>query len=139
MGIAEIIRGILNQTKRINTVKLPTQGLFYKPDFEIKIKKAEIEDIIDYELNYDKDNLYVVIESVKKIVRNNTHFSKGYKFEDLKSVDIVYVFLEIVKFSLKKEIEIPYFNDDKGHVDMVEFGNKTFNYFDFSKYIRKTY
>ena len=136
MNISEIIRGILNQTKKIDIISLPTQGLFYKPDFEIKIKKAEMEHIIDYELNYDKDNLYVVIESVKKIVRNNTLFSKGYVFEDIKSVDIIYLFLEIVKISLKKPIEIPYFNDEKGHVDMVKFENENFNYFDFSNYMK---
>ena len=82
MGIAEIIRGILSQSKKIETSNLPTQGLFYKPDFEIRIKKAEMEDIIDYEFNYDKENLYAVIESVKNVVKKNIQFSKNYKFED---------------------------------------------------------
>jgi hypothetical protein len=133
MGIAEIIRGILSQSKKIETSNLPTQGLFYKPDFEIRIKKAEMEDIIDYEFNYDKENLYAVIESVKKVVKKNIQFSKNYKFEDVKSVDIVFLFLEIVKFTMNKSIRISYFNDIIGKPDSIEFSSNTFNYFDFSK------
>ena len=93
LSIVEIMRGLVSQSKKIETSKLPTQGLFYLPDFEMKIRKADMEDIIDYEYNYDKENLYAVIESVKKIVYKNTIFSKNYKFEDIKSVDIIYIFL----------------------------------------------
>jgi hypothetical protein len=88
LSIVEIMRGLVSQSKKIEISKLPTQGLFYLPDFEMKIRKADMEDIIDYEYNYDKENLYAVIESVKKIVKNNTVFNTEYKFEDLKSVDI---------------------------------------------------
>lgn len=134
MGIVEIMKGLLSTTKKIETNNLPTQGLFYKPDFVLRIKKADVEDIIDYEYNYDKENLYAVIESVKKIVSKNTQFSKNYKFEDIKSVDIIYLFLEIVKFTMNKTIKIPFFNDEVGKPDIIEFNDKTFNYFDFSKY-----
>ena len=134
LSIVEIMRGLVSQSKKIEISKLPTQGLFYLPDFEMKIRKADMEDIIDYEYNYDKENLYAVIESVKKIVSKNTSFSKNYKFEDIKSVDIIYIFLEIVKFTMNKEIKIPYFNDIIGKPDMIEFSHSTFNYFDFSKY-----
>jgi hypothetical protein len=134
MGIVEIMRGLLSQTKKIETSSLPSQGLFYKPDFELRIKKADVEDIIDYEYNYDKDNLYMVIESVKKIVSSNTQFSKNYKFEDIKSVDIIFIFLEIVKLTMNKTIKIPFFNDEMGKPDLIEFSNKTFNYFNFDKY-----
>ena len=134
MGIVEIMRGILSQTKKIEVSSLPTQGLFYKSDFDIRIKKADIEDIIDYEFNYDKENLYAIIESVKKIVSKNIQLSGDYKFVDIKSVDIVFLFLEIVKFTMNKKIKIPYFNDQMGTQDVLEFDNKTFNYYDFSKY-----
>ena len=58
MGIIELMRGLLKQTHKIEKSKLPSQGIFYLKDFEIKIKKADMEDIIEYELNYDKENLY---------------------------------------------------------------------------------
>jgi len=134
MGISQIIKSILGQTKKIEVVTLPTQGMFYPQDIEIKVKKADLEDIIDYEYNYDKENLYAVIESVKSIVRKNTLFNDKYRFEDIKSVDIVYIFLEIVKITTKKPIEISFFNDEIGKLDVVEFNNKNFNYFNFDKY-----
>jgi hypothetical protein len=134
MGIYDIIKMLLGQTKKIEVKHLPTQGLFYPEDFELRIKKADMEDIIDYEYNFDKDNIFTMIESVKKIVKNNTHFNEGYRYEDIKSVDIVYIFLEIVKFTTNKKIEFSYFNDKLGKPDKLEFTNQNFNYFDFSKW-----
>ena len=134
MGIIELMRGLLKQTHKIEKSKLPSQGIFYLKDFEIKIKKADMEDIIEYELNYDKEDLYSVIESVKTVVRKNIILSKDYKFEDIKSVDIVFLFLEIVKFTMNKEIIISYFNDVTGTPEDLKFDCDNFNYFDFSKY-----
>jgi hypothetical protein len=134
MGIVDIIKSVLSNTKKIDLTKLPSQGYFYQTDFFIKIKKASIEDIIEYEHNYSKENLYSVIEAIKKIVRKNTTFSTGYYFEDIKSVDVVYIFLEIVKYSLNKKINISYFNDKIGKEDFIEFDSSNFNYFDFSNY-----
>jgi hypothetical protein len=136
MGIYEIIKSILGQNKKIDVKHLPTQGLFYPEDFELKIKKADMEDIIDYEYNFDKDNIFAMIESVKKIVQNNSIFNKDYRYEDIKSVDIVYIFLEIVKFTTNKKIEFAYFNDKLGKPDKLEFTSDNFNYFDFSKWLK---
>lgn len=134
MSIIEVIRSVILGTKKLDTTKLPSQSLFYPKGFEIKIKKADLEDIITYEFNYDKDSLFDVIESVKEIVRKNTIYNKLYKFEDIKSVDIVYIFLEIVKFTTGKPISIPYFNDELGKPDKVEFSSSNFNYYDLSKF-----
>lgn len=134
MNIYEIIKSLLGKNKKIDVKHLPTQGLFYPEDFELKIKKADMEDIIDYEYNFDKDNIFAMIESIKKIVKNNTLFNKDYKYEDIKSVDIVYVFLEIVKFTTNKKIEFAYFNDKLGKPDKLEFTSDNFDYFDFSKW-----
>lgn len=137
MGLSEILRSLLNQPKKIDITQLPSQGVFYKKDFEIKIKKADLEDVIDYEHNFNAEEVYSIIESLKKIVRKNTILSNNYNFDDIKSVDVVFLFLEIVKFTLNKPIEIPYFNEETGKPDMIEFSNRTFNYFDFSKYKSK--
>ena len=135
MGLIELIKGLLSQSKKIELSTLPSQGIFYLPDFEISIRKADQEDIIDYEYNFDKENFFSVIDLIKKIVRKNTILSKNYKFDDIKSLDLVYLFLEIVKHTMNKEIKIPFFNDRTGKPDEIEFGNKTFNYFDFSNYL----
>jgi hypothetical protein len=134
MSIFEIMRGILSTTKKIEVGSLPSQGIFYKSDFELRIRKADMEDIIEYEYNYDSESIYVVLESVKKIVLKNTQLSNNYKFEDIKSVDVIFIFLEIVKFTMNKSIKIPFFNDEMGRPDFIDFGDKTFNYFDFIKY-----
>ncbi len=134
MGLLEIIKNIVSGSKRIDILKLPTQGYFYPSNFDIKIKKAQDEDIIDYEFNFDKENILLVIEAVKKIVKNNTVFNSEYKFEDLKSVDIVYLFLEIVKYTKSKKILIDFFNDDVGTIDKIEFCSDNFKYFDLNKF-----
>ena len=89
MSLANIVRGILNLQKKINVKTLPSQGLFYKDDFELWIKKADVEDIIEYEHQYEKEDLGLVITRVKKIVEkkhevvikpepkiNNTQYKK---------------------------------------------------------------
>lgn len=134
MGILELIKNIITGYRRIDTKVLPSQGYFYSSDFEIKIKKATDEDIIDYEINFDGDNIIQIIESIKKIVIKNTFFSNGFCFEDLKSIDIVFIFLEIVKYTISKEIYIDFFNDDLGKMDKIIFDMKYFNYFNLSKF-----
>ena len=133
-GVVNLLRGLLQQTKKIDKYKLPSQGVFYKKDFEIKIKKADLEDIIEYELNFDKDNLYSVVELIKKIVRKNVIISDGYKFEDVKSLDIVFLFLEVVKFTMNKEIIIKSENKEMGIQEKIIFDHNNFNYFDFTPY-----
>ena len=96
MSLSNILKGILNLQKKINVKTLPSQGIFYKDDFELWIKKADVEDIIEYEYEYEKENLGLVISRVKKIVEKNAITSNGYSFNDIKSVDVVFLFLEIV-------------------------------------------
>ena len=134
MGLLEILKGLLIETKNIDVKKLPSQGLFYNDDFSIKIKKAEVEDIIDYELHFDKTNVISSIECIKKIVDKNTMLSKGYSYLDIKSVDIVFIFLEIVKFTRSIELKIPYINN-MGVESIIHFNTDNFNYFDMDKYI----
>lgn len=136
MSLFDLIRSLVSQTKKIDKSKLPSQGIFYFDDFDIKIKRADIEDIIDYEFNFDKNNLFSVIESIKKVIRKNIILPEKYKFSDIKSVDIVYIFLEIVKFTNRKDIVISHENEISGLIEKVSFGNESFNYFDFGKFER---
>jgi hypothetical protein len=131
MGLLEILKGLLIETKSIDIKKLPSQGLFYKDDFSIKIKKAEVEDIIDYELNFDKTNILSSIECIKKIVDKNTILPKPYTYLDIKSVDIVFLFIEIVKFTKNADLKIPYINN-MGIESIINFNTDNFNYFDMS-------
>lgn len=128
MNLSNLIKGLLNLEKEVDIKKLPSQGLFYKDDFKIKIKKAEIEDIVNYEHNFVKD-IGVIISKIKKIVENNIKLSKKYKYDDIKSIDIVYIFLEIVKFTNKHSISLSYYDESNNEEKSIEFSSKYFNYF----------
>lgn len=134
MSLFEIIRNIVSGGKKIDIKKLPSQGYFYPTDFDVKIKRASDEDVIDYEYNFNSENIIEIIESVKKIVIKNTVFSNSYKFEDLKSIDIVFLFLEIVKYTTNRNIEVEFFNDDLGKKDKITFDMKNFKYFNLKEY-----
>jgi hypothetical protein len=129
MNLVSIIKGILNVQKKIDITTLPSQGLFYKNDFEIYIKKAELEDVIEYEHKYDKEDLGIIISRLKKIVEKNVILSKGYSYNDIKSIDIVFLFLEIVKFTNNKPVTLYFFNDIIGREEIISFDPTTFNYF----------
>mgnify|MGYP000182423732 CR=1 FL=1 len=67
MNLTNLLKTILNLQKKLDISILPSQGLFYKDDFEIYIKKADLEDIIEYVHNYIKDDLGSIIYKLKKI------------------------------------------------------------------------
>ncbi len=136
-ALFDILTSVIYGTTPIDISKLPTQGYFYPKDFEIKLKKVKVEDIIDYEFNFKPDNVLDIIENIKRIVKKNTEFSKNYKFEDLKSVDIIFIFLELVKYTIKKPVKITFFDETIKTMSSFDFSSESFNYFDFSSYKNK--
>jgi len=139
MNLTSILRGILNIQKKIDLKKLPSQGLFYKDDFDLWIKKADVEDIIEYEYQYEKEDLGLVITRVKRIVEKNVILSSGYYYADIKSIDIVFLFLEIVKFTNNKKIDVKYFNDNIGKDESITFDSSNFNYVKIDDKMIKSY
>lgn len=139
MNLINLLRNLLNLQKKVDLKKLPSLGLFYKDDFELVIKKANIEDIIEYEHNYIKDDLGSVIHKLKKVVAKNIILSPGYDFEDIKSIDIVFLFLEIVKFTKGKPISFTYVDSEFGIEDNVEFSSNYFNYFQIDENLMNYY
>ena len=129
MNLIKIIKNLLIHKIKIDVKKLPSQGFFYNDDFEIYIKKVDIEDIKEYENGYDRENLSVVLKKLKKIVEKNVILSKKYTYSHIKSIDIVFLFLEIVKLTRNKEIKIEYYNDEKSKNEFIDFDSKNFNYY----------
>ena len=125
----DFFRELFVKRVKVDTKILPSQGLFYKKDFEINIKKASKEDILDYEKNYVKDDIGTVIYLIKKIVEKNIKLSGGYVYEDIKSIDIIFIFLEIVKITKGKPINLLYFDKETDSEGKIEFGSKNFNCF----------
>lgn len=134
----DILRGVLNLQKKIDKKNLPSLGLFYPDDFNISIKRADLEDIIDYEHKYHKENLGIIISKVKRIVEKNIILTNNYTFDDIKSVDIIFIFLEIVRFTKKKPIEIKY-TDESGESKTIEFNTTFFNYYKIDESLMKCY
>jgi hypothetical protein len=128
MRLINFIKGIFVKSKKIDIKNLPSQGLFYKEDFVITIKKVDIKEIVEYEKEYDRENLSLVLGRLKKIVENNIILSKGYSFNHIKSIDVIFIFLEIVKLTKNKPVQLEYFNDDIGLIDKIDFDEKSFNY-----------
>jgi hypothetical protein len=130
----DLLNSIVQATRKIDVKQLPTQGYFYPKDFEIKIKKAKIEDIISYEYNYNAENVLEVVDIIKKFVKNNLIFSNGYTFWDLKSIDIIFIFIEIVRFTNNRPVKISYFDSNSKKLNHIDFLPNMFNYFDFKPF-----
>jgi len=134
MELIELIKSLVHNTKTLDIEQFPSRGLFYPDDFSVKIKRADQEKIIEYESNFQDKDLFSIINSIKKIVDDHTIWSSEYNFKHLKVIDLVWVFLEIVKFTTGKKIHIPYFDQDNSLVKEVEINTENFNYFNFDKY-----
>jgi hypothetical protein len=128
MSLTNLVKSLLNLQKEINVSNLPSQGLFYNDDFKVFIKRADVEDIIEYEHNYVRDDIGIIIGKIKKIARKNIKFSSGYTFDDIKSIDIIFLFLEIVKFTKNEPIYFVYINELSEELK-IEFSSENFNYF----------
>lgn len=139
MSICDILEGFKNKAKPIDVKTLPSMGLFYNDDFTLKIKKASLDDITKYENDFDKEDLGLIISKIKIIVENKTLLSSNYKFDDLKSIDIVFLFIEIVKYTKGKEISIKYLDEESHTQKKINFNSQTFNYFKPDEDLLKNY
>lgn len=128
MRLTDFIKRIFIKKKKVEIKNLPSQGLFYKDDFKISIKKVDIKEIVEYENNYDREDLGLVLGRLKRIVENNIILSNGYSFKNIKSIDVIFIFLEIVRFTKDKPVQLEYFNDEIGAIDKIDFDEKSFNY-----------
>jgi hypothetical protein len=135
MNIQDILTSLLTERRDIDVKSLPSQGLFYPEDLRLSIRKAEFWDILDYESNIDRTNIIKSIECIKSVVERCVSLNEPYTYSHLKSVDIIFIFLEIVKYTNGREIMVKY-EDKSGIGRQVAFGPETFNYFDFSPFMK---
>lgn len=139
MRILEFIKSriasyfIRKESKKIDIKKLPSQGFFYADGFELSIRKASAESIEEYERGYDPEDLGMILSKLKKIVRENVIFPEGYTFSYIKSIDVVFIFLEIVALTKSRPVQLEYYNDEIGAIDKIDFTYRNFNYFSFDE------
>jgi hypothetical protein len=130
MKIVHFFKNLFIKSKRLDLTILPSQSYFYDDSFTISIKKAKLEDIKEYEVDFVRNDLSLILRKVKRIVKKNTIIPDKYNFEYIKSIDIIFIFFEIVKLTRNKKIDITYF-DEYGSELKVDFSPKSFNYYNF--------
>lgn len=137
MELLKLIKSLVKGSKDLDLKQLPSRGLFYPDDFWIRIKRATMEEIIQYETNFRDKDMFSIIESIKRVVESNSSYPHNYGFKYLKVIDLIWVFLEIVKFTTDKKIVVNYFDSDQSLVKEIEISQNSFNYFDFDKFSDK--
>ena len=128
MNLYNYIKNFFIDKKRINVNILPSQGFFYEEDFYLYVKKAPQKDIDFYEKDFVPGDLGIILSKIKTIVSNN--IITNYEFEDIKSIDVIFIFFEIIKFTKNKPFKVVYFDIDSNKRE-IEFSSKYFNYYDF--------
>ena len=134
MKIFHFFKNLFIKSKKLDIGILPSQGYFYDDKFSIFIKKAKLEDISEYEVDFVREDLSSILRKIKRVVKKNVIIKGDYSFEYIKSIDIIFIFFEIVKITRNKIIDITYF-DDYGGEFKVDFGSKSFNYYNFNNII----
>jgi hypothetical protein len=130
MNIINILRGLASRNKQLNTKELPSMGLFYPDDLKIYIGKCTDEDIAIYEANFDPKNVLTMVYCMKAIVEKCVTMNKNYDISWLKSIDMLYLMLEIVKHTKGVEVSIKHYDDIKSTYIHLPINAKTFNYLD---------
>jgi hypothetical protein len=105
MDIFKIFDSLLNKEKELDLKKLPSMGIFYKDDFSIKIRKTNKIDIKKYTDNFEK-NVIVILNNIKILVNNSITLPQTYTINDIKSIDIMYIFFKIVEYTTGNDIPI---------------------------------
>jgi len=124
-NLKNVIGAIFNSKGyvEIDVENLPSRGIFYKDDFKIKVKPAEQIDIDKYNSRYIDGNFVSIIGCIKLVIIDNIKLSENYSFNNLSSIDILYIFLEIVKITKNDYIYI------KHNGIRTKFCSENFNYF----------
>ena len=131
-----IFYSLTNRTKEIDVKTLPSLGIFYPPDFRIVIKKCDMEDILSYEKDFVPNDITQIINLIKRLLSRSIMLPKKYTFDYVKSIDLIYLFLELVTWTNSKKINFNLYHSITGNiVHVVEFGKDSFNYFDTKPFI----
>lgn len=128
-GIWNVLKSVFDHDKYvdINLSELPSRGQFYPDDLTIKIKQAEEEDIDKYHSRYIEGDFMSIFMGIKYVVKHNVKLPKNYMFENIISIDVLYIFLEIVKLTKNRDILISVGDET------VVFGPDSFKYFEFTE------
>ena len=104
---------------------LPSQGYFYPDGLEIYLEKGSDEDRESYLNGFYNSTIFGITDTIKSILIKKVTFNqKNFTFEKVKAIDILFIFIEFIKYTTDKPV---YFNS-------VEFNKDNFIYFDFKEF-----
>tara|TARA_X000000368_G_C22879814_1_gene644761 strand:+ start:77 stop:847 length:771 start_codon:yes stop_codon:yes gene_type:complete len=129
MNIFGIINKFKNKPKKINVKELPSRGFFYKDDFDIYITKCSKDYINQYKKNIDTTNISKILKRVTRVIIDHTSYSKGYSYKNIISIDLLFIFLEIVKHTNDKDIFLNHYDDIKKENIKIKLNEETFDYY----------
>jgi len=130
MSIMNVIKSLCTRNKQININELPSMGLFYPSDMKLYIGKCTKEDINTYSKSCDPTNILSIVHCMKTIVEKCVTLNKEYCKNSIKSIDMLYIFLEIVKYTTNKPILVSFYDDEIGATSEIEMSSETFEYMD---------
>lgn len=124
-NLKDVLQSVFNSKGYvdINVADLPSRGMFYPEDFTIKVKPAEQTDIDKYHHRYVDGDFISILMGIKWVIAHNIKLSKDYTFAHLSSIDILYIFLEVVKITQKDDIYVNH------NGTRIKFCSENFNYF----------
>lgn len=121
-----LLTDIFKKNYKVDIPSLPSQGYFYPDNTEIIVSKGNIDDQIKYHQGINNTNIFGIIDTVKSILKDRLSFKpSSFKFNDIRAIDIFYIFIEFVKYT----------NDERIYFNGIEFTSNNFIYFDYYKYI----
>lgn len=111
--------------KRFNITNdmLPTRGIFYPENIEISVTKASEETIKMYnsEISKTNDDINLLLHLINKVVENHI-IVKNSTYHNLKSLDLLYLFIYIVRITTEKPYMVKYElpNKTTGEIELNE-------------------
>lgn len=123
------IFNFINKKREIITENLPSRGFFYKDDFKIYIKKCNKDYINQYKKNIDTSNISKILKRVTRLIIDHTSYSEGYSYKNIISIDLLFIFLEIVKHTKSKDIFLDHYDEETKKMVKIKLDEKTFDYY----------
>jgi|TARA_R110002153_G_scaffold6210_8_gene28448 hypothetical protein len=130
MNLFNLIKNTRNKPKKINIKNLPSRGFFYKDGFEIYITKCNKDYIKQYKKNIDTTNIPKILKRITRLIIDHTSYSEGYSYKNIISVDLLFIFLEIVKHTKGESIFLDHYDEETKKIVKIKLDEKTFDYYE---------
>ncbi len=128
---------------QIQLEELPSSGLFYRPDMEILIRSASVEEIEHFsalELNNIYDITVEVIKLLSTCVDVRYSDKKG-SYKDIRKPDMFYLLFMIrdKTFQNRNRLEVSFYDKETETEGIVEICRETMDFFEVDKEVEAFY